>query len=226
MLQNIGGLTMSKFSIGSLNQLGDALENTGWTAEDVTKLKQFKNLAGIKDLVNGRAEITSTKWREENKVIYFIVTSDGTTGEQWIARLEKQGFKLNKWAKQMLHSKDFKPTTRVVYEVAILRGNLFNDGTRISQRIRWEASNRKLLTPNPEVACLIHEMFTAGEVEAMGLSCIATFHKPIQNSDGDLMLLSTNSKGGGCFLSSCYDFSYYSWDPNVGFVFEVSQNNI
>ena len=48
---------MSTFSIGSLNQLGDALESANWTAEDVTKLKQFKELRRIKELLSGKAFI-------------------------------------------------------------------------------------------------------------------------------------------------------------------------
>ncbi len=51
-------LTMSKnYSIGAMNQLGDALENAGFSAEDVTKLKQFGNLKGLKDVLCGKAEI-------------------------------------------------------------------------------------------------------------------------------------------------------------------------
>jgi hypothetical protein len=48
---------MSIFSIGAMNQLGDALEKAGWTADDVTKLKQFSNLSAIKDVVNGPAVV-------------------------------------------------------------------------------------------------------------------------------------------------------------------------
>jgi len=45
------------YSIGAMNQLGDALENAGFSTEDVTKLKQFSNLKGFKDVLNGKAEI-------------------------------------------------------------------------------------------------------------------------------------------------------------------------
>lgn len=48
---------MSTFTIGLLNQLGDAFENAGFSAEEITKLKQFKSLKGIKDILNGHAEI-------------------------------------------------------------------------------------------------------------------------------------------------------------------------
>lgn len=52
-------LTMSTtYSIGAMNQLGDALEKAGFSTEDVTKLKQFGNLKGFKDVLNGKAEIS------------------------------------------------------------------------------------------------------------------------------------------------------------------------
>ncbi|MEI7620535.1 MAG: hypothetical protein WCJ57_03105 [Candidatus Falkowbacteria bacterium] len=46
------------FSIGAMNQLADAFEKAGFSAEDVTKLKQFNNLKGVKAIINGRATIT------------------------------------------------------------------------------------------------------------------------------------------------------------------------
>lgn len=48
----------SLYSIGATNQLADALENAGFNAGDFTKLTQFKNLSGIKDVLNGKASIT------------------------------------------------------------------------------------------------------------------------------------------------------------------------
>ena len=91
---------MSTMSIGAMNQLAGALENAGFTPGEVTKLTQFKDLKGIKAILNGQAEIVFfiKKYREENGIIYFKVTSDGTTGQAWIERLEKQGFRLSKYA--------------------------------------------------------------------------------------------------------------------------------
>lgn len=43
------------YSIGLMNQLGDALEKAGFTAEDITKLRQLKDLSKIKDIVSKRA---------------------------------------------------------------------------------------------------------------------------------------------------------------------------
>jgi len=49
---------MSTYSIGAMNQLGDALEKAGWLPEDVTKLKQFSNLQGLKDVLDNKAVIS------------------------------------------------------------------------------------------------------------------------------------------------------------------------
>lgn len=51
----------SNHSVGAMNQLADALDNAGFTSDDVTRLKQFNNLEGIKDLIYGRAELVMPK---------------------------------------------------------------------------------------------------------------------------------------------------------------------
>lgn len=45
------------FSVGQMNQLGDALEEAGFTLDDVTKLRSFDQLGAIRDVVRGFAEI-------------------------------------------------------------------------------------------------------------------------------------------------------------------------
>ena len=47
------------YSIGQMNQVGDALENAGFTPAEVEKFRKFGNLAGIRSVINGFAEITT-----------------------------------------------------------------------------------------------------------------------------------------------------------------------
>jgi len=213
------------YSIWAVNQLADAFENAGFTSDDLTKLRQFKDLAKLKDVVLGKAEISysTRKWREENGVIYFKLISDGATGAQWIERLEKQGFKLRKYAKELLLSKEFKPTTGVTYEIAVLKGNCFTDENRITKKIRNEAAKRKFSTPNAEIACLIRETFSDKEIEKMGLSWIVTMHKPIKDSYGDLSLFSAYRDGDDSWLNTFYDNPVHQCDQSRGFAFVVSQ---
>ena len=164
-------------------------------------------------------------WREEDGVIYFSVTSDGTTGEDWIKRLEGNGFRVGDYAKQVLRSPDFKPTSGVTTEVAVLKGMLFKDNDRITKKIRAEADKRKLSNPNAELACLIREKFTDKEIEAMGLWYIVVMHEPINDSDGDPSLLLASRDDDGRRLGAYCDRPDYRWDRDYGFAFAVSQVN-
>jgi len=163
------------------------------------------------------------RFRDRDGVIYFTVTSDGTTGEEWIARLEKNNFQVGNYAKSLLRSADFKPTGGVTTEIAVLKGMLFNDSDRITKKIRAAADSRQLTKPNAEVACLIREMFPDKELEAMGLVYIVTMHEPIKNSGGGLGLLGVDRGGDGRWLYTYYDNPSYRWDQTVGFAFVVSQ---
>lgn len=162
-------------------------------------------------------------WREQDGVIYLSVTSDGTTGPQWIERLEGKGFRLSDYAKSVLRSPDFKPTSGVTTEIAILKGMLFEDKDRITKKIRAEADKRKLTKPNAEVACLIREVLADEEIEAMGLWGIVAMHEPIKDSDGVPGLLGADRHDDGRWLDACYGKPDGGWHRGRGFAFVVSQ---
>lgn len=174
-----------------------------------------------------RGEITVAKphrtWREQGGVIYLSVTSDGTTGEEWVKRLEDKDFRVGKYTKSVLRSPNFKPTSGVTTEIAVLKGMLFEDNDRITKKIRAEADKRKLTKPNAEVACLIRELLTDEEIEAMGLWGIVVMHEPIKDSDGVPGLLFARRVGGGGWLNVCDDGPGYGWGRKYGFAFVASQ---
>lgn len=162
-------------------------------------------------------------WREQDGVIYLDVTSDGRTGPQWIEQLEGKGFRLSDYAKSVLRSPDFKPTSGVTTEIAILKGTLFEDNDRITKKICAEADERKLTKPDAEVACLIRENFSDEEIEAMGLWWIVAMHEPIKDSDGNPRLLGSRLYSDGRWLSASYHAPDYRWRRVDGVAFVVSQ---
>ena len=162
-------------------------------------------------------------WREEDGVIYFTVESDGTTGEDWITRLEGNGFCVGAYTKQVLRSPDFRPTNGMTTEVAVLKGMLFEDNNRITKEIRAEADKRKLSKSNAELACLTREKFTDEQIEAMGLIWIVAMHEPINDSGGDPRLLSAYRLDDGRWLSAYYGGPDGRWGRGYGFAFVVSQ---
>lgn len=163
------------------------------------------------------------RWREQNGVIYFSVTSNGMTGPQWIEHFEKKGIQLPKLAKDVLLSSKFKPTNGVTTEIAVLKGMLFEDNDRITSNIRAKADKRKFAKPNAELGCLIRDMFTDKEIEAMGLVWIVAMHEPIEDSDGDLSLLGMCRAVDGHWLDAYFGKPSHGWNRVSGFAFALSQ---
>ncbi len=160
-------------------------------------------------------------WREEGDVIYFSVTSDGTTGESWITRLERKGVHLEV-AKQIIRNPCFTPTKGVTFQIAVLKGKIWSDRNRLTSTIRAEATRRGWQKPPAEVACLIREKFTDAQIEAMGLLWIITMHEPIEDSGRDPRVLGTSRFDSGSWLRAYNGDSGTSWYRGHGFAFVAS----
>ena len=208
--------TIQNVETGKLNALvNNIMKQTG--IDDPNEAIRMVNAGEV------QISIIKPKWTEKDGVIRFSVISDGTTGEQWIPRLEGKGFRVGDYAKSILRSRSFKPTSNITYEIAVLKGEIFSDNELITKNIRKDAKNRQFTTPNAEVACLIREKFSYKELEAMGLYWIATMHEPIKDSGGDPLLLSAYRNGDGSWLNTSYGFPAHKWYRSGGFAFVVSQ---
>src|SRR3990167_3581782 len=159
-------------------------------------VNKLGGMGGVHQFLSGELLVSTPfrSWREEDGVIYFSVTSDSTTGEDWIKRLKSNGFRVGDYAKQVLRSPDFKPTNGVTTDVAVLKGMLFEDNDRITKKIRAEADKRKLGMP-----------------------------EPINDSDGDPFLLYADRDGVGRWLDACRGGPDDRWYRVNGFAFAVSQ---
>ncbi len=162
-------------------------------------------------------------WTEKDGVIYFMLVSNGKTGDEWITHFEGKKLSVGNYAQSVLRHKNFKPTkVGTVHHIAILKGELFSDGDRITKNIRAEAKKRKMTDPHAEVACLIRDNFSDKEIEEMGLSWIITMHEPIPDSDGVLNLLGTRQYDD-FRLFACNSHPDHSWHRGNEFAFVVAQ---
>jgi hypothetical protein len=160
---------------------------------------------GMKALL---AKMVEARFKDngDGTITFVLPATDGTTGEQWIPRTEAKGNRAGDSAKQLLCSPAFKPTTGTVYRVMVLKGELFSDSDRSTQKIWAEAKKRKLPDLPAEAACLIREYFTDWELMAMGLWWIIVMHEPIKGSGGSPWLLGVSRSDGGRWLEGCWDF--------------------
>lgn len=163
------------------------------------------------------------RWTEKDGVIYFTLTSNGKTGDEWITHFEGKKLSVGSYAQSVLRHKNFKPTkVGTVHNIAVLKGELFSDEDRITKNIRAEAKKWKMTDPHAEVACLIRDAFSDKEIEEMGLSWIITMHEPIPDSDGDPRVL--GSHGSGDYeLHAFNGDSDDCWFRGRGFAFSASQ---
>ena len=222
--KNVSAIVSGAGWIGSFaTELIKMLRERGVSDEDIHSLVTEKGKLPVSKIADVLVEAIRPWRKQEDGIICFTVISDGTTGPEWIDRLEKKGFQISKWAKDVLRSAEFKSTKGITTEVAVLPGNMFNDGDRTTKKIRAEAKRCNLTVPNAEVSCLIREKFSDEELMAMGFWWIAIFHEPIKDSHGDPYLLVASRHGDGRWLHTSYAYSDYSWNSPYGFAFAVSQ---
>lgn len=176
-------------------------------------------------VINHYNKKNNRKWREKDGVIYFSVTSNGKTGQEWIEYFKNKNIDLSSRTKEVLLSPDFQPTNGYTYNIAVLRGRWFINADRYVYNIRADADKRGFTEPNAEVACLIRVMFTDEELKAMGLWEIVTMHEPINDADGySSLILARRSGDDGC-LSVCSGGPRSDFDINSGFAFEFSETS-
>jgi len=165
-------------------------------------------------------QLATHPWREQDGVVYFTVTSRGTTGKQWIDYFKKKGYCTYDHAKSILNDPEFGTTTGVTTEIAVFKGVLLKDDERTPKKISAKALSFNWFKPRAEVACLIRETFSDNEIEAMGLNLITVMHEPFEwPYCGSAVRLSIGSKECGPGLYPCYNRPYNGLILNHGFAF-------
>ena len=167
-------------------------------------------------------------WKKDRHgVIRFSVTSDGTTGPQWIPRLMKMGKRISDYGMGSLLSPDFKPTRGVTTKVVVLPGEMFfkEEDRATTERIRDEARPRLgAFAPNAETACLTREMFSDEDLKDMGFVYIAVCHEPIRvygcHVPGHPNILSVSRHGYGHWLDAFSGKPDRRWNRHGAFAFD------
>jgi hypothetical protein len=176
---------------------------------------------GIKALLRGDIKVVKSErsWYEKDGIIYITVTSDGTTGSEWVERLVSKGFYISEHANKLLNSSRFISTNGIVTKIAIVKGELFSDSERITRKIRTYAKERNFAIPNAEVACLIREKFTDNDLKAMGLYWVIVMHENFGDFNGGSRLLNVDRNDSGSRLHTYLSTPDFEWNAASGFAF-------
>ncbi|RJO59777.1 hypothetical protein C4546_00410 [Candidatus Parcubacteria bacterium] len=151
----------------------------------------------------------------------FDVTTNGRSGEQCIADLEKNNFRVGDYAKQLLRNVKFVATNGTTYKLAVIMGDEFEDDDRTNKNIREVAHARGLADPTVELGPYLREMFSDEDLKKMDLWALILVHEPITDSDGGLNMLGVDRNDDGRWLVACGGNPDFRWDREIGFVFLV-----
>lgn len=178
--------------------------------------------------------------REANGIIYLTIIFDEVFMGSWIDRLTKLNQRIilvQERAKSMLLSPGFKTDKPAIYEIAILRqemfcaagGDLWCKRLPHTKEITNKAASLGFNLLNPEIACISREKISQAYLAAMGIDSLVFMHKPMNSSNGqrNLFGLSRGNHYDGDYhdMLSASDYDPCGgWFPGACFVFLVSQN--
>lgn len=165
---------ISNITTGKLN----AMVKNIMTQTGVTEPEEAVRMVNSGEV---KISVEKPKWTEVDGVIRFSLTSDGSTGREWITRLEKQGHRVEGHARRIILSKHFKPNRDFTYEVVVLKGTQFSDEDRTYENILKEAEAREFIVPPMQLVCLIRQKFSNEELRAMGFVMICVMHRKIKD---------------------------------------------
>ncbi len=226
---------------GVAQKLQFAINRNDGTYEDLEYLSTGENFRAVSLLRTGKAKLveiietgseravittvpTPTAWTVDDEGnIHFTLTSNGFTREQWEQHLERRGWRIGDYARQVLRRASEASTNGVTYNIVVRPGKSISDSDRITKKIRAAADKKGWLKPHWEVVCLIRDTFTDEQLEQMGLWYIVAMHEPIKDSDGDPRLLYSDRDDGGRWLDAYCVRPVGRWGGYGGFAFVVPQ---
>lgn len=211
--------TIPEYRLGLLQDFARKL--AGRDGEDwETNAKRFLR----KEKCWGAEAPTPTAWTVDDEGnIHFTLTSNGFTRQQWEQHLERRGWRIGDYARQVLRRASEAPTNGVTYNIVVRPGKSISDSDRITKKIRAAAEKSGWIKSHWEVACLIRDTFTDEQLGQMGLWYIVTMHEPIKDSGGVPRLLSSHRDGGGRWLYASDGRPDDRWHGRGGFAFAVPQ---
>lgn len=222
-------------SQGAGQKLEFAVQRNGGTGEDIEYLSAGENFRAVTLLRTGKAKLvevrgsegvvvptapTPVEWTTDaNGNIYFTLTSNGFTRQQWEEYLERRGYFITVLARRVLRLASEVPTNGVTYNIVVLPSKKISDSDRVTRKVRAMAEAKGWAKPHWEVACLIRDTFTDEQLKQMGLWYIVTMHEPIKDSNDYPNLLCSKRRGDGRCLDTGSGGPNDEWFSGGGFAF-------
>ncbi len=150
------------------------------------------------------------------------ITTTGRTVTELIRDLEKSGFRVSNWAKDVMSKKAFTTTNGKTYKLGMIKGSDF-DHDPSTDEVRARIASLGGITPSPECAPYLRELVSDKDLEAIGIWWIVVMHESIEDSGGVPDLLYVDRDDDGQWLHAYHARPGDRWDRRGGFAFLLPQ---
>ena len=158
---------------------------------------------------------------QKGDMLYVNLVSCGLTGQQWIDRFESEGRNLSPEVKAVLNSKEFIPTSGVVYELVIILGKHFEYGERTVSTVREFAYSSGFFKARLEVACLLRNLISDDKAKEMFIHSLAIVSTHAAKEFTRILGFDVDDAPNS--LRSYCVKDVFRWRRSTGFVFSIKK---
>lgn len=156
-----------------------------------------------------------------------LMSDDGVTGDQWIEYFKKKNIYVSGFARSMLESHTFYPTTGInTLNVAILKGEIFKPGFSFVSNVFDQAIRRMFLVPSADLACYLLKNFSSGDMKSIGVEKVLIMSRTIEDHEGDSCYFRIIWNDDGPRLEAHKHDEGVEFDPSYSFAFYDLEESI
>lgn len=155
----------------------------------------------------------SHRWFKYQGIIYFFVTTDGTTGDEWIKRFQRKKYYIEDSVKEILGSDLFLPTKGNTIQVAIITReamNIVEPGVQTYWKdIEKIVNEKEFVVSSLEVGCLMRDLLTPQDLFSMGVTWLDILHTSGNPEGKKVLCLGHNGdEEAGMLMHACHSHGF------------------
>lgn len=157
-----------------------------------------------------------------NIIMLPALSSDGTTGLQFIEKMKNAKLTIGGYAQRILQSDDFAKTItqETKYLPGIIKGEMFADNERTNTNIRKYAIEQGAIKPTAELSLMLRLKYSNKALKKLGLKYLIPMHKPIKTHNKKSYFLGLDTTDTDYDLRAFSSIPSFRWiEAKTGFVF-------
>jgi hypothetical protein len=160
-------------------------------------------------------------------VILSVKSDDGITSDQWIEYFKEKKIYVSGFARSMLQSHLFEPTSGVkTLNIAILKAGIFKPRFSFLSNVFQEGKNYNFTAPSADLACYLLKYFSSEDMKSLGLERVVVMSERIEDHESDWCYFRINWDEDGPRLEAQGSDENIEFDASYSFAFAASEEDV